>query len=263
MKNIYQFAKHLTEKASSLIAKNYNKVRTISFKEGDFNLVTNVDHEVENFLITEIEKKYPTHSIIAEESGRKDKDPKYKWFIDPIDGTTNFAHSYPCFCVSIGFTVNEDLTFGLIKNPVTGELYSAYKGKGATLNNKRIKVSKIKKLKDSLLVTGFPHDKKSSKVMNFKNFEKLTLITQGVRRDGAAAMDLCYVAAGRLDGFWEMKLSPWDVAAGTLILKEAGGKITDFKGTKFNIYGKYIVATNGHIHKELLKNLRQEAFHTL
>ena len=256
MDYIFDFAKELIENASKIILKNYNKVTKIKYKKGDSNLVTNVDHEVEALILKEINHNFPKHSILAEESGTHKKNPIYKWFIDPIDGTTNFAHRYPCFCISIAFAKNSELEFGLIKNPLTGELYSARKNKGAKLNKEKITVSKIKHLKESLLVTGFPYDKRTSKMNNLNNFSKLTLITQGVRRDGSAALDLCYVASGKVDGFWELKLSPWDVAAGVLILKEAGGKITNFKGNSYDIYSNKIVATNGFIHKELLKNLK-------
>ena len=256
MDEAFSLAHRLIERASKLVLKNLNSIRKISYKKGDFNLVTNVDHEVEALLLKGIISKYPNHSIIAEESGIHSKNPTYQWFIDPIDGTTNFAHGYPCFCISIGFAIKNTLEFGLIKNPVTNELYTAKRNKGARLNGKPISVSKIKNLKTSLLVTGFPYDRKTSKMNNFDNFCKLTLLTQGVRRDGAAAMDLCYVASGKLDGFWELKLSPWDVAAGVLILKEAGGKITDYDGKPYNVYKSEIVATNGFIHKELIKQLR-------
>jgi len=252
----FNLAYRVIEKASKIVLKSLDKTRKISYKKGDFNLVTNVDHEVEALLLKEIISKYPNHSIIAEESGIHSKNPTYQWFIDPIDGTTNFAHGYPCFCISIGFAFKNKLEFGLIKNPVTNELYTAKRNKGAKLNGKPIFVSKIKKLKDSLLVTGFPYDRKTSKMNNFDSFCNLTLKTQGVRRDGAAAVDLCYVASGKLDGFWELKLSPWDVAAGVLLVKEAGGKITDYDNHTYNVYKKEIVATNGLIHNELLKNLK-------
>ena len=255
VENIFNFAVKITEKANRIILKNLNKTRKISYKKGDFNLVTNVDKEVEALLIKEITLRFPNHSIIAEESGKHIKDPDYEWFIDPIDGTTNFAHSYPCFCISIGFARKKKMEFGLIKNPSTGDLYSAQKNKGAKLNGKTIKVSKIRSLKDSLLVTGLPYDRRTSKTNNFNHFRNLTLCSHGVRRDGAAALDLCYVASGAVDGFWELKLSPWDVAAGMLIVEEAGGKITNFKGNKFDIYCKEIVASNGFIHKELIKKL--------
>lgn len=255
MNDIFNVAIKTIEKASKVILQNYNKIRKISYKQGHFNLVTNVDHEVEALILKEINSKFPYHSIIAEESGIHKRHKTYEWFIDPIDGTTNFAHGYPCFCISIGFAKNGILEFGLIKNPLTGELYSARRGKGAKLNGKSISVSKIKRLKDSLLATGFPYTRNKTIKSTFNNFKNLTLISHGVRRDGSAAMDLCYVASGKYEGFWEIKLSPWDVAAGILILKEAGGKITRFDGSKFDIYSKEIVATNGLVHKELLKNL--------
>ena len=255
MDELFNLAYKTIEKASSLILKNLNRIQKISYKKGDFNLVTNVDEEVEALIIKNIVSKYPNHSIIAEESGIQKKDSLYQWFIDPIDGTTNFAHGYPCFCISIGFVKDGILEFGLVKNPLTNELYTARRNKGAKLNGKSISVSKIKHLKDSLLVTGFPYDRRTSKMNNFKNFCKLTLVTQGVRRDGAAALDLCYVASGKVDGFWELKLSSWDVAAGALIVKEAGGKVTNFKGNKFDVFSNKIVATNGLIHGELIRQL--------
>ena len=255
MKNIYYFAEEIIEKASKLILKNYKKIQSISYK-GVSNLVTNVDKEVEALIIKEITSKYPNHSIIAEESGSRKKYPNYQWFIDPIDGTTNFAHNYPFFCTSIAFVKNNIIEFGLIKDPITDELYSARKNKGARLNGKPIFVSKTKRLNESLLITGFPYDKRTSKMNNLKNFCNLTLLTHGVRRDGAAALDLCYVASGKVDGYWELQLAPWDVAAGVLILEEAGGKVTGFKGEKYNIFNSQIIATNRFIHRELLKNLK-------
>lgn len=255
MDEIFNFATDLIEIASKVILKNLNSISKISYKQNRFNLVTNVDYEVESKIIKKIISKYPNHSIIAEESGKHKKDPAYKWFIDPIDGTTNFAHGYPCFCISIGFSKNDVLEFGLVKNPVTGELYSARKNKGAKLNGKKISVSNIRKLKDSLLITGFADSRKKTTLKNFTNFQKLTLITHGVRRDGAAALDLCYIASGRAEAFWESNLNPWDVAAGVLIIKEAGGTITDFNGNKYDIFNDKIVTTNGWIHRELLKHL--------
>jgi len=256
VKNKFHFAIKTIEKASKFILKNFDKTRKISYKQGDSNLVTNVDTEVESLIIKEILLKYPNDTIIAEESGINKKDSAYEWFIDPIDGTTNFAHNYPCFCISIGFVVNNITEFGLVKNPLTNELYSARRKKGAWLNGKPISVSKVKNLKGSLLATGFPHDRKTSLRNNFNNFYNLTLRSHGVRRDGSAALDLCYVASGKLDGFWELKLSPWDVAAGSLIVQEAGGKITAFKNKKYNLYKKEIVASNGYIHNEMIKNLK-------
>ena len=256
MSEAFNLANQVIEKASVLILKSLNKVRKISYKKNYFNLVTNVDKEVEELIIKEINLNFPNHSIIAEESGKHKKDLKYSWFIDPIDGTSNFAHNYPCFCISIGFSVDGVFEFGLVKNPTTGELYSAKRNKGARLNGKPIFVSQVKRVRDSLLITGFAHSKKQSTLNNFYNFPKLTMISHGVRRDGAAALDLCYVACGKAEAFWEANLSPWDIAAGALIIKEAGGKVTDFKGNNYNVFNNRIVATNGLIHKELIRHLR-------
>lgn len=256
MENIFKFAKIIAEKASNHILKNHKNIKKITFKKGHFNLVTNVDKETEDIIVRAIKSKFPSHSIIAEESGLHNQDPAYQWFIDPIDGTTNFAHSYPFFCTSIGFAKNGVIQFGIVKDPISGDTYTAIKGKGAKLNGKKISVSSAKNLKESLLATGFPHDKKKSKYSNFYYFRTLTLESQGVRRDGAAALDLCYVASGKLDGFWEQKLNPWDVAAGMLILTEAGGKVTDFQGKQYSVYGKEILATNGKIHKEMIGYLK-------
>ena len=255
MDETFRQAKQIIEKASPLVLKNLNKIKKISYKKGAFNLVTNVDKEVDKFLIKEIKSRYKDHSIIAEESGKHKKNKRFIWFIDPIDGTTNFAHGYPCFCISIGFSKDGVIQFGLVKNPLTNELYSAKKNKGAWLNGKRIYVSRNKKLNDSLLATGFPHHTGPLRTKNFEYFKKITLITHGVRRDGAAALDLCYVASGKLDAFWETKLNPWDIAAGMLILKEAGGKVKNFKGIDLNVFERNIVATNGFIPEELLNHL--------
>lgn len=256
MNNVFKFTKEIIEEASKIVLKNTKKLNRIYYKKGESNLVTSVDRKVEKLIIKKISLKYPNHSIVAEESGKYNRDPKYKWFIDPIDGTTNFVHGYPCFCISIAFTKDDIVEFGLVKNPLTNELYSAIRNHGAKLNGKTILVSKIKKLRESLLITGFPYDKKTSRRNNFNNFQNLTKFSHGVRRDGAAALDLCYIAQGVADGFWEIKLSPWDVAAGFLIVGEAGGKITGFKGKQFNLYSKEIVASNGFIHNELIKHLR-------
>ncbi len=251
----FKSAKEIIEQASKFLLKSLNR-KKIFYKKGHFNLVTNIDKEVENLIVSEIKKRFPKHSILAEESGIHKRDRKYEWIIDPIDGTTNFAHGYPWFCISIAFAKDGVLEYGLVKNPSNGELFTAIRGKGAKLNGKPIHVSRNKKLSESLLVTGFPHDKRGSKMSNFKRFQDLTLNSHGVRRGGSAALDLCSVASGRLEGFWEEKLSPWDVAAGVLLVKEAGGKITKFNNDPYEIYSKEIVATNGLVHKELLKYLQ-------
>jgi myo-inositol-1(or 4)-monophosphatase len=254
MNKIFNIAEEIIEEASKYLLKSLHR-KKISYKSGHFNLVTNIDKEVENLIVGKIKKSFPTHTIVAEESGIHKKESHHEWFIDPIDGTTNFAHNYPSFCISIAYMKDSELQIGLVKNPSSGELFSAIKRKGARLNGKKISVSSIKKLSESLLVTGFPQETKKSKLSNFERFKNLTLNTHGVRRAGSAALDLCNVAAGRLEGYWEEKLSPWDVAAGVLILKEAGGKITNYKNGKYDIYSKEILATNGLVHKELMSYL--------
>lgn len=254
METIFNSAKKITQKASSYILKNLHRKKVFK-KKGHFNLVTNIDQEVEEVVIKEIKKLYPKHTIIGEESGTHKRNSKYEWFIDPIDGTTNFAHGYPFYAISIGFAMDGVLQFGIVMNPATNELFTGLKGKGAKLNGKTINVSKIKKLNDSLLSSGFSNRRKDLKSVNFGNFTKMTLNSHGVRRDGAASLDLCYVACGRTEGFWEGKLSPWDTAAGVIILEEAGGKVTTYDGKKYSVYSDTILATNGKIHKELMKSL--------
>lgn len=255
METVFNSAKKITKKASNYILNNLHR-KKVFHKQGHFNLVTNIDEEVEELVVKEIKKSFPKHTIIGEESGTHKKDSKYEWFIDPIDGTTNFAHGYPFFAISIGFAINGVLQFGIVMNPATNELFTGLKGKGAMLNNKPIKVSKIKSLKDSLLSSGFSNKRKNLKSVNFGNFTNLTLNSHGVRRDGAASLDLCYVACGRTEGFWEGKLSPWDTAAGVIILEEAGGKVTTYDGKKYSVYSDTILATNGHIHKKLMTTLK-------
>lgn len=228
----------------------------IDFK-GEKNLVTQIDKRSEEAIINFIRNKYPGHQILAEEGGEGNESPSpYKWIIDPLDGTTNYAHGYPCFCVSIGIEFNGEIILGVVFDPMRDELFYAEKGKGSFLNNNQIHVSKTDNLYDSLLVTGFNYDIVEGPGNNFNYFQNFSLKTQGVRRTGSAAIDLCYVASGRFDGFWELKLSPWDVSAGFLIVTEAGGKVTGFAGNKYSIYSKEILATNGRIHEEAVKVLQ-------
>ncbi|HET6369571.1 MAG TPA: inositol monophosphatase family protein, partial [Nitrospiria bacterium] len=176
----------------------------------------------------------------------------YRWIIDPLDGTTNYAHGFPCFCVSIGLEHEGNVLLGVVYDPIRSELFYAERGKGATLNGRRIRVSSTFSLSRSLLVTGFAYDIRISQENNIDHFTRFSMRSQGVRRTGSAALDLCYVASGRFDGFWEMKLHPWDVAAGSLIVKEAGGEISTFSGDPFYIDSKEILATNGKIHREMI-----------
>lgn len=234
------------------IKRFFNQTFTISNKEGRNNLVTEADHASEKAIIAVIQKNYPDHFILTEESGELPQNSDYKWIVDPIDGTINFAHGIPINCVSIGIEYKGNVIMGMVYNPHMNELFFAEKGKGATLNGKAIHVSKETDAMKSCLVTGFPYIYLNIENSPLQVFERF--ISQGVpvRRLGAAAIDLCWVAAGRFDGFYEHKLEAWDSAAGYLIVEEAGGKVTDFTGGKFSVYQHRILATNGLIHDQML-----------
>lgn len=222
------------------------------------NLVTDADRRSEQAVVDVIGKSFPGHCILAEERGaQKGEDPDYQWVIDPLDGTTNFAHGYPAFCVSIGVEYRGTCILGVVLDPTRDEVFLAEAGQGASLNGAPLRVSRTARLDTALLVTGFAYDIRVSAQNNLDNFSRFALAAQGVRRTGTAALDLCYVAAGRFDGFWELKLHPWDTAAGLVILREAGGRVTDFKGRPYSIYEPSILATNGLIHDEMLDVLRQ------
>lgn len=224
---------------------------SISNKEGINNLVTEADHAAEKAIIEVIKQDYPDHFILSEESGAIPSTSEYKWIIDPIDGTVNFANGIPLCCVSIGLEKSGEMILGAVYNPILREFYFAQKGFGATLNEKMIRVSTKANVSNSCLVTGFPYTYLDEKNGPLEIFEKLIRKGIPVRRLGSAAMDLCWVAAGRFDGFYEHKLQPWDSAAGSLIVEEAGGRVTDFKGNYFSPHQERIIATNGLIHDEL------------
>jgi myo-inositol-1(or 4)-monophosphatase len=248
------FLKQLLVQAGKKLHRHFGRVKTVSFKDGSsINLVTNVDQEVEKFVKDQIRKRFPEDSILAEESEMERADADRKWIIDPLDGTTNFAHGLPLFSISIAVEVAGKVVAGGVNCPVYGELFFASKGKGATLNGKKIKVSRVRKLKQSLLVTGFPYDVDKYPERSLPYFNALIQRAQGVRRLGSAAMDLCYLAMGRFEGFFEVFLNPWDTAAGALILLEAGGIITDFDGRPHSIYQRELAASNGLIQKEMLQ----------
>lgn len=240
------------EEAAALIKEYSTRSFTISNKEGINNLVTEVDHKSEALIFDIIKKHYPDHQILSEESGEIIQDSIYKWIIDPIDGTVNYANHIPICCVSIGIEVKGKMEMGAVFNPFINELFFAERGKGATMNEHPIQVSTTKHTAKSCLVTGFPYTYLDMPNGPLEVFGKLIRKGIPVRRLGSAAMDLCWVAAGRFDGFYEHKLSAWDSAAGFLIVEEAGGKVTDMKGGVYNPYQPGIIATNGIIHDELL-----------
>jgi myo-inositol-1(or 4)-monophosphatase len=242
-------------KGSTVLRSYFGKVKNIS-KKGVIDLVTEADMNSEKVIIETIKNVFPEHSILAEESGLNDQTSKYQWIIDPLDGTTNYAHQVGLFAISIAFAMDQDIVFAIVLNPITEELFIAAKGKGAMLNNQAIEVSKVQKISESLLVTGFPYNLKSMFNPLMKRFSNCLSAAQGVRRLGSAALDLCFVACGRFDGFWEQNLQPWDTAAGALIAREAGAIVTDFSNQYFTIDQKEILATNGKIHEELLETLK-------
>ena len=224
------------------------------------DLVTDADRKSEQVIIDTIRRAYRHHDILAEERGMESVGVSpYKWVIDPLDGTTNFAHGFPMYCVSIGLEYRGKIVLGVILDPTRQELFVAVSGQGATLNGNPIRVSRSAELNAALLVTGFAYDFRESTHNNLDYFTRFCLVARGVRRTGSAAIDLCYVAAGRFDGFWEMKLHPWDMAAGSLMVTEAGGRMSDFKGGSFSIYGQEMVASNDLIHNEMLAVLRDAA----
>jgi myo-inositol-1(or 4)-monophosphatase len=220
-----------------------------------FNLVTDVDKASEKMILEILRADFPDDSILAEEGGGTQNQSSRRWLIDPLDGTTNFAHSYPFFAVSIALEVDGEVVVGVVFNPISQECFSAKKGKGAFLNDQPIKVSNVPVLNESLLATGFPADSSNSLQNNVTAFAEVTHRCHGVRRDGSAALDLCYVASGRLDGFWELKLAPWDIGAGSLIVREAGGMTTDVDGGPLKLNTGHILATNGKIHNEVIQVL--------
>ena len=239
------------KEGAAILMEYLGKVKSINYK-GDINIVTEADQKSEQKIISIIKDTYPDHRILAEETGDSGHSSPFKWIIDPLDGTTNYAHGYPCFCVSIAIEFEEEIICGLICDPAREELFTAQKGKGAYLNGSPITVSSTDQLNTSLLCTGFPYDVREEMDSNIHHFRNFLMKAQAVRRDGSAALDLCYIAAGRFDGFWEQKLHPWDVAAGSLIVSESGGKLSTYGGDPFSIYLPEIVASNGTIHSQML-----------
>jgi len=219
----------LARKAGSILRDGYDKEHTVHYK-GEIDLVTEIDHKSEAFLIGEIQSKFPGSHILAEESGKTEGDNEGLWYIDPLDGTVNYAHHIPMFCVSIAYAVSGTTILAAVYDPMRDEMFTAERTKGAFLNGRKIQAAKTNELGKCLLATGFPYDTWDTELDNFKYFERLGKRTQGVRRLGSAALDACYVAAGRFEGFWEYKLKPWDVAAAGLIAEEAGAKVTSIDG---------------------------------
>jgi len=250
------FAIETAREAGQILLERFGRKINIS-KKGDINLVTEADLASEKFIIEKIRSRYPKHAILAEESGEAiiEGDQTWKWVIDPLDGTTNYAHGYPCFCVTLALEHDGEIVVGVTFDPTREELFASERSGGATLNNKPIRVSETAELKDALLVTGFPYDTRERE--NFaRHFTGFTHKSRGIRRDGSAAIDMAYVACGRFDGFWEEGLHAWDVAAGVLLIEEAGGRVSYYDDSKFSIYKPPICASNNLIHREMLEILK-------
>ena len=250
MNEYLELALEAAAEAAKIIRAGAEQPKQIEYK-GDVDLVTETDRRSEQAIVRLIRKRFPTHAIVAEEGSEgAPRGAKYCWYIDPLDGTTNFAHGYPCFCASIGLQEDDVPIVGVVVNPMASETFSAERGQGASLNGKPIRVSAVSRLATSLVATGFPtHMRHNSANMDF--YWGFTLRSHGVRRDGSAALDLCSVACGRFEGFWEFGLNSWDTSAGTLIVREAGGKVTDIDSAEYRAGGPNILATNGLVHEEM------------
>lgn len=245
----------MAREAGALLMHYFHEHVTIEYK-GDVDLVTVADRESEKLILERIRKQFPTHDVLGEEGSRIETGSDYKWYVDPLDGTTNFAHGYPVFCVSLGVENRGQRVAAVVYDPTRDEMFAAEKGSGARLNDKTINVSTTSNLAQSLISTGFP-SKKRHKNPNIHFYHQLTLRSHGVRRAGSAALDLCNVASGRFDGFWEFNLNPWDTAAGVLLVEEAGGKVTDFSGGEFDIASYETLAANNLIHSSLLQEFQE------
>ncbi|NIO04538.1 MAG: inositol monophosphatase [Proteobacteria bacterium] len=257
LKSIGDFVVALAREAGEIQRRHLGQSKPIAYK-GPVDLVTEVDHLCEDAIIGRILDRFPRHHVLAEEGEHKPQgESSFRWYVDPLDGTTNYVHGYPCFSVSIGLEVEAEMVLGVVYDPMGDELFHGIKDHGAFLNGRKINVSKIRALEQSLLATGFPYDIRESEENNIDHFAKFALASQGVRRDGSAALDLCYVAIGRFDGFWEMKLRPWDVAAGVVMVREAGGRVSDFRNAPFSIDSGEVLATNGLIHGQMVSLLER------
>lgn len=251
MENFLNTAVEIAREAGVLLNGRFERPHEVSYKR-PMDIVTEADRRSEALIIERLRKSYPSHSIVAEEGGGSRGDSDYCWYVDPLDGTTNFAHGFPVFCVSLGLTLGREVIAGVIYDPTRDELYTAERGGGAFRNGVRLRVSKTANLSEGLLATGFP-PQSTDHELNIQCYFRFTRISHGVRRAGSAALDLCMVASGRFEGFWELKLNPWDMAAGVLMVTEAGGRITDLSGGPFDMLAGEIFASNGRVHEAMIE----------
>ena len=250
-----EVAREAAEEAGKDLMGLFGRINQIRMK-GAIDLVTEADLQAEKTILDIIGRSFPDDRILTEEAGANDKQSDRLWIIDPLDGTTNFAHRFPCFAVSIGLRIKKEMVLGIVYNPSSEDLYLALKGQGAYHNDRPIQVSQVKSIKESLLVTGFSYKVHDSPESELDLFGKMIMKAQGLRRPGSAALDLCYVASGICDGFWEKDLHPWDTAAGSLIVQEAGGVVSDYQNQPYDPFQKSILAANPHIHKAMLEIIR-------
>ena len=256
---LLEFTKSISIRAGEILNNNFGKIQYIKDKPSAIDLCTNADIESEKFITESILKEFPNHSIIAEEGYWKQTNSDYRRIIDPLDGTTNYTHNLPIFSVSIGLQYKEETILGVVYNPAVDKLFHAIKNEGAFMNDNKISVSSSNTLSDSLIVTGFPYLQDEKWNNSFTIFKEFYSKTQGVRRLGAAALDLCFVAMGRFEVFYEFNLKPWDICAGSIIAEEAGALITDWDGSKCPDSGERIIASNGYVHKEALNILKKNS----
>ena len=251
MDSYLETAIDIAREAGSLLAHYFE--RRIGFElKGEFDLVTDADRASERLVVERLRSHFPAHGIVAEEGGGHESPSEFRWYVDPLDGTTNFAHGYPVFNVTMGLERAGEMITGVIFDPIRGEMFSAERGSGAYLNQRRIRVSSVSRLEDSLVCSGFPSRKRHLSV-NLHFYHQMAMATHGVRRSGSAAIDLAYVACGRLDAFWEFGLNPWDMAAGRLLAEEAGGRVSDMEGKPHRFGAPHLLVDNGHIHDQVVQ----------
>mgnify|MGYP000477654363 FL=1 len=250
--SLLDFAVETAREAGALLRDHFGRTVDVGYKSSPIDLVTEADLLSESFITKRIAAHYPRHAILAEESGHQAGDSEYRWLIDPLDGTTNYAHGYPFFCVTLALEYRGEIVLGVAYDPLREELFVAERGAGATLNGRPIHVSRTETLAKGLLATGFPYTIRSQPDESLAYFGRFVKTAQAIRRDGSAVLDLCYLACGRFDGFWELGLKPWDMAAGALMVEEAGGRVTRFDGSRFRLYEPEILASNGLIHDEMI-----------
>ena len=257
MTSYLEIAAGIAREAGALTTKYFN--RGVQFEiKGEQDLVTEADRASEELILERLRSHFPSHTIVAEESGLHDKSSEYRWYVDPVDGTTNFAHGYPVYNVTLALEHKGELIAGVVYDPTRDEMFAAERGSGAYLNNRRIQVSPAPNIEVALFSTGFPTRRRHLDV-NIHFFYQLAMVTHGIRRSGSAAIDLAHVACGRLDGFWEFRLSPWDMAAGKLLIEEAGGTVTDMRGRPHRLDSIHLLASNGKIHPGTL-NIFHDTF---